>query len=59
MEDVDVREISRGSQITFTIRDRDCIGVVGRYLGDGVYEVVDEDDNEHELNVSEMTLDEE
>lgn len=55
MEDLDVREISRGAQVTFVVRDMDVIGEVKDYLGEGMYQVVDEDDNEHEVHASELS----
>lgn len=55
MEDLDVRELGRGSQVTFTVRDMDVIGEVKDYLGEGMYQVVDEDDNEHEVHITELS----
>ncbi len=54
--DVDVREVPRGAQVTFEVRSHTVIGTVGDYLGDGEYIVTDEDDNDHEMHISQLEL---
>lgn len=56
MMDMDVREIPKGTQVTFEIRSHTVIGVVGKYLGEGVYIVTDEDDKEYEVEADDMTI---
>jgi hypothetical protein len=59
MENLDVRELRRGLQVTFEVRSHTVIGEVRGYLGEGLYEVVDEDDNEHEMHITELIAEDE
>lgn len=52
----DVRTIDRGAQASFEVRGMTLLGEVTDYLGEGVYRIVDEDDNEHELTAEQFTV---
>jgi len=54
--EIDVREVTRGTQVTFELRSHTVVGTVGDYMGEGQYVVVDEDDTEHEVNVSQFEI---
>ena len=57
--ELDVRELRRGLQVTFEVRSHTVIGEVKDYLGEGQYMVLDEDDNEHEMHITELTAEDE
>ncbi len=47
--ELDVAAYSRRTQVTFEEHGIDVLGVIKRYLGDGEYEIEDEEGNIHEM----------
>jgi len=59
-QESDIRQIDRGTQVTFEKRGMTVIGEVGDYLGEGIYSVKDTDEDEtHEVHIDDLTVEEE